>query len=192
MQVINLPKIYSPEEYLKLEQKSEYRNEYRNGEIIAMTGGSINHNRIIRNLARLLEINLEGQPLEFFISDLRLWIPDYNQYTYPDIMIIKGEPIFQENRNDIVVNPSIIIEVLSKSTSSRDRGDKFSYYRSIKEFQEYILVDQYKIHIEHFSKTSDGNWLLKESSQKDGILKLTSVNCEIPYQHIYQRVNFEN
>ncbi len=192
MQVINLPKIYSPEEYLKLEQKSEYRNEYRNGEIIAMTGGSINHNRIIRNLARLLEINLEGQPLEFFISDLRLWIPDYNQYTYPDIMIIKGEPIFQENRNDIVVNPSIIIEVLSKSTSSRDRGDKFSYYRSIKEFQEYILVDQYKIHIEHFSKTSDGNWLLKESSQKDGILKLTSVNCEIPYQQIYQRVTFEN
>ncbi|HEY9798906.1 MAG TPA: Uma2 family endonuclease [Leptolyngbyaceae cyanobacterium] len=186
------PRLYSIEEYLEHEETAECRSEYRDGEIIPMTGGSINHNRIIRNLSRLLELGLQEQPYEVFLSDLRLWIPRYREYTYPDILIIQGEAIFQERRSDTVINPSIIFEVLSKSTSSRDRGDKFTYYRSIPEFQEYILIDQYQIHIEQFSKTPEGNWLFKESDDEAGILTLVSANCQIAHRQIYERINFEN
>lgn len=186
------PQQFTIEEYLAHEETAEYRSEYRNGEIIPMAGASINHNRIIRNLSRLLELRLQGQPLEVFLSDLRLWIPRYREYTYPNILIIKDEAIFQEGRTDTVLNPSIIFEVLSKSTSSRDRGDKFTYYRSIPQFQEYILIDQYQIHIEQFSKTSEGKWLFSESDDEDGILTLASANSQIPHRQIYERVTFEN
>lgn len=186
------PRQYSIEEYLAHEETAEYRSEYRNGEILPMAGGSINHNRIIRNLSRLLELGLQEQPYEVFLSDLRLWIPHYREYTYPDILIIKDEAIFPEGRTDTVLNPSIIFEVLSKSTSSRDRGDKFTYYRSIPELQEYILIDQYQIHIEQFSKTPESNWLLRESDNEDGVLTLAAANCQIPHRQIYERVKFES
>ncbi|MBW4668619.1 MAG: Uma2 family endonuclease [Cyanomargarita calcarea GSE-NOS-MK-12-04C] len=181
---------YSIEEYLAQEETAEYRSEYRDGEIVPMTGASINHNRIIRNLSRLLEFGLHEQPYEVFLSDLRLWIPRYQEYTYPDILIIKDQAIFQEGRTDTVLNPSIIFEVLSKSTSSRDRGDKFTYYRSIPQFQEYILIDQYQIHIEQFSKTPEGNWLFREFDDEDAVLTLASANCQIPHRQIYERVTF--
>lgn len=186
------PRLYSIEEYLEHEETAECRSEYRDGEIIPMTGGSINHNQIIINLVIALTLSLKEQNYRVYANDLRLWIPRYREYTYPDILIIQGEPIFQEGRKDTVINPSIIIEVLSKSTSSRDRGDKFTYYRSIPEFKEYILIDQYQIHVEQFSKTAEGNWLFKESEDEAGILTLVSANCQIPYRQIYERVNFEN
>jgi Uma2 family endonuclease len=180
------------EEYLAQEETAEYRSEYSNGEIIPMTGGSINHNQIIVNLIIALTLGLREQNYQLYTSDLRLWIPRYREYTYPDILIIKDEAIFQEGRTDTVVNPSIIFEVLSKSTSSRDRGDKFTYYRSIPQFQEYILIDQYQIHIEQFSKTSENKWLFSESDDEDGILTLTSANSQITHRQIYERVTFEN
>ena len=185
------PRHYSIDEYFALEETTEYRNEYRNGEIVTMTGGSINHNQIIVNLVIALSLVLREQNYGVYANDLRLWIPRYNEYTYPDILIIKDEPVFQERRTDTVVNPCIIFEVLSKSTSSRDRGDKFTFYRSINEFQEYILIDQYQVHIEQFSKTPEGNWLLTESDVEDGILNLVSVKCQIPHRQIYERVKFE-
>lgn len=186
------PRLYSIEEYLEHEETSECRSEYHDGEIIPMTGGSINHNQIIINLVIALTLSLKEQNYRVYASDLRLWIPRYREYTYPDVLIIQGEPIFQEGRQNTVINPSIIIEVLSKSTSSRDRGDKFTYYRSIPEFQEYILIDQYQVHIEQFSKTPEGNWLFKESDDEAGILTLVSANCQITHRQIYERVNFEN
>jgi Uma2 family endonuclease len=185
------PRQYSIEEYLAHEETAEYRSEYRDGEIVPMTGGSINHNQIIVNLIIALSIALREQNYRVYASDLRLWIARYREYTYPDILIIKDEAIFQEGRTDTVLNPSIIFEVLSKSTSSRDRGDKFTYYRSIPEFQEYILIDQYQIHIEQFSKTAEGNWLLKESDDEEGTLTLVSTNSQIPHRQIYERVEFE-
>ena len=186
------PRQYSIEEYLAQEETAEYRSEYCNGEILPMTGGSINHNQIIVNLVIALGLALRQQDYHVYTSDLRLWIPHYQEYTYPDILIIKDEAIFQEGRTDTVLNPSIIFEVLSKFTSSRDRGDKFTYYRSIPELQEYILIDQYQIHIEQFSKTPESNWLLRESDNKDGILTLTAADCQIPHRQIYERVKFEN
>ena len=186
------PRQYSIEEYLAHEETAEYRSEYRNGEILPMTGGSINHNQIIINLVIALGLALREQDYHVYTSDLRLWIPHYREYTYPDILIIKDEAIFQEGRTDTVLNPSIIFEVLSKSTSSRDRGDKFTYYRSIPELQEYILIDQYQIHVEQFSKTPESNWLLRESDNEDGVLTLESANCQIPHRQIYERVKFES
>ncbi|HLO85290.1 MAG TPA: Uma2 family endonuclease [Nostocaceae cyanobacterium] len=183
---------YSREEYLASEETAEYRSEYRNGEIVPMTGASLNHNQIIINLIIAITLAMREQNHFVYTSDLRLWIPRYREYTYPDILIIQGEPVFEEGRTDTVLNPSIIFEVLSKSTSGRDRGDKFRYYRSIPEFKEYILIDQYQINIEHFSKTSAGDWLLHESDDAEGILTLTSVNCQIPHRQIYERVQFEN
>jgi Uma2 family endonuclease len=186
-----LPHHYSIEEYFAHEETADFRSEYCDGEIVPMTGGSINHNRIVRNLSRLTELALQGQPYEVFMNDLRLWIPRYRQYTYPYVLIIEGEPVFEEGRSDTVLNPSIIFEVLSKSTSSRGRGDKFTYYRSIPQFQEYVLIDQYQIHVEQFSKTSEGNWLFRESDDANGVLSLVSAKCQIPYSGIYERVKFE-
>ncbi|MBW4609174.1 MAG: Uma2 family endonuclease [Hassallia sp. WJT32-NPBG1] len=191
MVVKTAPPHYSIEEYFALEESSEYRNEYRNGEVAPITGGSINHNQIIVNLVIALSLVLREEDYGVYANDLRLWIPRYGEYTYPDILIIKDEPVFEERRTDTVVNPCIIFEVLSKSTSSRDRGDKFTFSRYISEFQEYILIDQYQIHIEQFSKTPEENWLLTESDVEDGILNLVSANCKIPHRQIYERVKFE-
>lgn len=191
MSVQSTSRRYSIQEYLALEESAESRNEYRDGEIITVAGGSLNHNQIVVNLIIALTLALKEQNYRVYTSDLRLWIPQYHQYTYPDILIIKGDPIFEEGRTDTVVNPSIIFEVLSKSTSSHDRGDKFTYYRSIPEFQEYVLIDQYKIHTEQFSKTTEGNWLFRESEDENGVLALVSANCEISRCQIYDRIKFE-
>ncbi|WP_017652651.1 Uma2 family endonuclease [Fortiea contorta] len=191
--VVQTPsRLYSIEEYLLQEEAAEYRSEYRDGEIVPMTGASINHNQIIVNLIIALGMALREQNYHVYTSDLRLWLPRHREYTYPDILIIKDQPVFQEGRTDTVLNPTIIFEILSKSTSSRDRGDKFTYYRSIPEFQEYILIDQYQTHVEQFSKTAEGKWLFSESDDEDGYLTLASVNIAIPHRQIYQRVTLEN
>jgi Uma2 family endonuclease len=191
MQIQTQQEFYSVEEYLDLEAIADYKSEYRDGEIIPMTGGSINHNRIIRNLSKLFDLGLEGQPFETFMSDLRLWISRYRLHTYPDLMVITGEPEFYQERRDTVTNPFLITEVLSKSTMNYDKGEKFDYYRSIPSLKEYILVDQYQVYVEHFSKTADNKWLLTEYESVEDCLVLSSLNLQIQLQKIYDRVEFE-
>ncbi|MGH2414015.1 MAG: Uma2 family endonuclease, partial [Microcystaceae cyanobacterium] len=116
----SLPKTYTIEEYRILEATAEYKNEYHDGEIVPMTGGTINHNRIVRNLVRILDTAFRGKSYEVFPSDLRLWIPEYRKGLYPDVMVIAGEPVLNEGRNDEILNPCLIIEVLSQSTSGYD------------------------------------------------------------------------
>ena len=168
------PKTLSLEEYRNLETIAEVKHEYHDGEIIEMTGGSINHNSILINLIVLLKLALRGTNYRLQSSDLRLWIPQYNRGLYPDLMIIAGEPLFSDNRNDEILNPCVIIEVLSPSTSSYDRGDKFRYYRSIPQSNQYLLVSQGEILIESYSKTSENNWLLQEYTQARGIRTLAN------------------
>ncbi|MEL7034633.1 MAG: Uma2 family endonuclease [Cyanobacteria bacterium J06592_8] len=182
---------YTPEEYLELEEQAEFRNEYRDGEILPMAGGTTNHNQIAGNFYRRFPLRIQEQDYQVYISDVRLWIPATRTYTYPDLMIIEGEPIYQDNRQDIVTNPLLIVEVLSKSTQDYDRGDKFRAYRSIPSFQEYILIDQYSYHLEQYSKQAESQWLFKEYEGEDAILILESVECQIAFSDIYQRVNFE-
>src|SRR4028119_932739 len=121
-----------------------------------MTGGTTNHNKIALNFAANLKFSLRGQSYDIYIGDVRLWIPRYRQYTYPDVMVIQGEPLYTGTGTTTVMNPLLIVEVLSKSTKNYDQGDKFLYYRSIPEFKEYILVDQHRHHAMQHTKTPEG------------------------------------
>ncbi len=183
-------KTLSLEEYRSLETRAENKHEYHDGEIIEMTGGSINHNRLVRNLIRLLDNALRKTIYEVFPSDLRLWIPQYNRGLYPDLMLIAGEPLFSDNRNDEILNPCLIIEVLSPSTSGYDRGDKFRYYRSIPQLNQYLLVSQGEILIESYSKTSENNWLLQEYTPARGIISLDSLGISLNLADIYEGIDF--
>ena len=184
------PKTLSLEEYRNLETIAEVKHEYHDGEIIEMTGGSINHNSILINLIVLLKLALRGTNYRLQSSDLRLWIPQYNRGLYPDLMIIAGEPLFSDNRNDEILNPCLIIEVLSPSTSGYDRGDKFRYYRSIPQLNQYLLVSQEEILIESYSKTSENNWLLQEYTPARGIISLDSLGISLNLVDIYEGVDF--
>lgn len=181
---------YTPKEYLELEEKAEYRSEYRNGEILLMPGGTTNHNKIAGNFYRKFPLTINGQNYDIYINDIKLWIPRYNMYTYPDVMVIKGEPIYQSNSTTIT-NPLLIIEVLSNSTKNYDRTDKFKYYRSIPEFQEYILIDQYSFAAEQFARKAEGQWIFREYEGLDAILSLDCIEFKISFSDIYERVNFE-
>lgn len=182
---------YTPEEYLALEEAAIDKSEYHDGEIIPMTGGTTNHNSIIINLIANLKFGLRGKNYSLFTSDVRLWIPQNCRYVYPDIMVIQGEPAYQENNQTIVTNPLIIIEILSHSTQDYDRGGKFLSYRSIPSFREYILIDQYRYHIEQFAQNSKSKWELTEYDSEESVLTLESVKFQIPLREIYERIQFE-
>lgn len=188
----NQIKYYSPEEYLILEEKAETKHEYRNGVIIEMAGATINHNRISGNIYAHLNFFLREKEKEVFMSDVKVYIPDYEIYTYPDVMIVADKPVYQEKSKTAILNPVIIIEVLSHSTQDYDRGQKFKYYRSLESLQEYILIDQYQYGIEQFAKNEQQKWVLTEYKQLEENLLLESMGWEIPLTDIYQRVEFSS
>ncbi|PMB08796.1 hypothetical protein CEN49_08705 [Fischerella thermalis CCMEE 5273] len=181
---------YTPEEYLALEEVAEFKSEYWDGEIVPMAGGSINHNRIVGNVYTYLKFHLRGKNQEPFLSDLRLWIPRYRQYTYPDILVIQGNPALYNNRIDTITNPLLIVEVLSKSTQKYDYTDKFRFYRSIPEFREYVLINQYEFQIEQYIKTGKGEWLFREYETEDAIINFVSIGLEMAIANIYESVDF--
>jgi Uma2 family endonuclease len=184
--------LYSTEEqYLALEETAEYKSEYLDGEIIPMTGGSTNHNRIAGNVYIALNLALPEQEYDAFIGDVRLWVPKVRLYTYPDVMVIFGEPEYHNNRTDTITNPQVIVEVLSKSTKNYDRGDKFTFYKTLPSFREYILIDQTKIKVEQYSKTENKRWLYCEYDEEDTALVFNSLELEVPLSAIYKKVNFE-
>ena len=190
MQLQTPKRSYTPEEYLELEEAADYKSEYRDGEIVPMTGGTTNHNKIALNFAANLKFALRGQDYDIYIGDVRLWIPRYRQYTYPDVMVIQGEPIYTGTSTTTVMNPLLIVEVLSKSTKNYDLGDKFIYYRSLPEFKEYILIDQTKYHVMQYTKTLEGRWLLTEYESEETIIELSSIEFQINLKEIYKKVNF--
>lgn len=181
---------YTPEQYLELEEKSEFRSEYRDGEIVPMTGGTTNHNKITLNLAASLKVTLRSKKYDVYMADVRLWIPRYRQHTYPDLMVIEGEPVYTGTNTTTVMNPLLIAEVLSKSTRNYDQGEKFLYYRSIREFKEYIIIDQYNYHVMQYAKTADNKWLLTELEGKEQILSLQTIDLKIQFSELYEQVNF--
>ena len=182
---------YSPEEYLTLEKTADSKSEYIDGQIFPMAGGSTNHNQIAGNV--YAELNFAFKKLDYrvFMSDLRLWIPKKRIYTYPDVMVIAGEPDYDNNRTDTITNPKIIIEVLSKSTQGYDRSGKFEAYRTIPTFAEYLLFDQTKVYVEHFSKTEAKQWLFREYDESDETITLSCVDFQISLVDAYNKVKFE-
>ena len=182
---------YTPDEYLAQEEVAGFRSEYRDGEIVSMTGASINHNQIAGNVYAFLKFMLRKTDTKPYIGDLRLWIPQYRQYTYPEVFLIQGQLVFQERRTDTIMNPCLIVEVLSKSTKDYDRTDKFRYYRSIAELQEYVLINQYRTEIEHYTKADGNSWLFRAyESSKDKII-FASINIEMTIEDIYEDVEFD-
>lgn len=190
MQLQTQKRYYTPEEYLELEEAADYKSEYRDGDIVPMTGGTTNHNKIALNFAANLKFGLKGQKYDIYIGDVRLWIPRYRQYTYPDVMVIQGEPVYTGTNTTTVMNPLLIAEVLSKSTKNYDQGDKFLYYRSIPELREYLLIDQSQYHVMQYVKTAEGQWLFTEFEAEDSVLSLQSVDFKIAFSDLYERVNF--
>jgi len=185
-------KPYTIDEYLELDIASEIRNEYRDGEIIPMTGGTPEHNRISGNLYIALSLGLKQQSYEVFHVDQRLWIPSANLYTYPDVMVLPTPLERQTGRRDTVVNPCFIAEVLSQSTQNYDRGEKFVAYRKIPTFQEYLLIDQYRIHVEHHVKTSAHQWLFSEYDDPTVTLALNVVDLQIQIADFYEKIDFSD
>ncbi|NJK52095.1 MAG: Uma2 family endonuclease [Leptolyngbyaceae cyanobacterium SU_3_3] len=185
-------RFYTPEEYLDLEAIAEDKSEYRDGEIVPVTGGSTDHNEIAGNLYAHLKFALRQQPYKVFIGDVRLWIPTWRLFTYPDVMLISGDPTYYSDRTDTVTNPQMIVEVLSKSTRNYDQGDKFDAYRTIPEFQEYVLVDQYQVYVKQFTKTAEGYWFLKEYREAQQTVVFSSVEFAIRLTEIYEGVTMQN
>ncbi len=185
-------KYYTPEEYLALEESADYRSEYYQGEIFAMSGGSANHNRLAGNLYLALRENLEGKSCEAFITDMRLLVKKTGLYTYPDVMVVCGRLQFVKGRTDTLTNPVLIVEVLSEATQAYDRGAKFELYRGLDSLQDYVLIDQARVYVEYFHKLADGRWLLTELNSLEAVLKLESVEVELPLSRIYERVEWES
>ncbi|KAB8331068.1 Uma2 family endonuclease [Scytonema tolypothrichoides VB-61278] len=181
---------YTLDEYRALEEKMEGRSEYRDGEIVPMPGGTLKHSRISGNIFAFLKFLLRDTQFEPINSDLRLWIPEHRRGVYPDVMIFDGEPQLNDERLDEVLNPTLIVEVLSPSTADYDRQNKFRIYRSIPSFREYLLVEQDEPFVERYSKQTQG-WLLSEFNDLERSISLESVGMELPIAEIYRGVVFE-
>ncbi|NJK61831.1 MAG: Uma2 family endonuclease [Synechococcaceae cyanobacterium SM2_3_1] len=186
------PAIWTPENYLELELNSEVRNEYRDGTIVPMTGGTPDHNEIVLNLASLLKSALRGQTYRVLAADQRLWIPQRNLYTYPDVMVVEKPLQLQSGRTDTLTNPCLLAEVLSRSTQDYDRGEKFTAYRTIAHFYDYLLIDQYRIHVEHYVRTSSSQWLFSEYEDPEVTLSLKGLGIQIDIRDLYENIEFQS
>jgi organic hydroperoxide reductase OsmC/OhrA len=184
-------KFYTLDEYRELEETAEFINEYRDGEIVPIAGSTINRSQIKGNICAYFHTALRGKNAEVFISGLRLWIPRYRRGTYPDIMIIEEEPALTEGRNDEILNPVLIVEVLSKYSEDVNREDKFRFYRSIPQFREYVLVSQYKFLVAQYIKTESNDWLFQEYEGESAIVSFASVEVQMSMSDIYELVVFE-
>ena len=191
MTIAQETRYYSPAEYLEIEVNSDQRHEYIDGLIIPMTGGTPDHNQLALNFSGTLNFLLKRKPYQVFVTDQRLWIPNRKIHTYPDIMVVQTPLVFEEGRKDTITNPVMIAEVLSNSTKSYDKDEKFAAYRTISSFQEYILIDQYTMHVEQYSKTDNNKWIFSEYSNSQDSLNLASIDCQISLEDIYDKVNFE-
>ena len=183
-------KTYTAQEYLEAEVNSQDRHEFINGEIVLMAGGTPNHNEVTSILNAILRVSLKGKPYSIFASDQRLWVPQLNNYTYPDLMVVAKPIELQSGRTDTITNPLLIAEVLSKGTRAYDRDEKFAAYRSIPSFQEYLLIDQYRLRVEQYSKTDANKWIFSEYSCGGDRLMLTSVQVEIAIVDLYENIEF--
>ena len=186
-----LPKLITPEEYLRMERASQEKHEYYRGEVFAMTGASREHNLIAQNTSRQLGNQLDERPCEVYQSDMRVKIPTTGAYTYPDVVVVCGKPEFEDGELDTLLNPTVIIEVLSSSTEKYDRGRKALYYRSIASLKEYVLIAQDSIQVEHYGR-QENQWSLTDISSLDATLTLASISCSIKIRDIFRKVDFDS
>lgn len=181
---------YSLEDYLALELASEEKYEYFDGEVFNMSGSPA-HERIISNVLLGLRMSLRGRGCVVFPSNLRVKVPSQSPYRYPDLTALCDAPRYENIGGiDALTNPSLIIEVLSSSTEAYDRGEKFTHYKSIESFREYILIAQHRPHATHYFKESDGRWIHEEVNELDAHLRIMSLDCELNLRDVYENVEF--
>src|SRR5262245_14668281 len=176
---------YTPEEYLALERQAECKSEYYAGEIFAMAGASRWHNLIVANVVGELRAQLKGRPCTTYPSDMRVKVSPTGLYTYPDVSVVRGEARFEDHQQDTLLNPTLIVEVLSESTEAYDRGGKFAHYRKLPSLLEYVLITQTKPHIEHYVRQPDDRWLLGEADNLHHTVHLTSIDCRLTLAEVY-------
>jgi len=179
----------TPEEYLDWERQQDTRHEFVNGDIYAMTGASRQHNLICSNLFSALHSQLRGTLSEVYANNMRVKVNSTGMYTYPDVVVAFDKPTFEDQQMDTLLNPILIIEVLSHSTEGDDRGAKFLHYRNLPSLQDYLLVSQHDIRIEHYTRQADHCWLLTEYQQYDERIALDSIGCAVLVLDVYERVN---
>ena len=181
-------KTWTPEEYLAWERRSPEKHEYFQGEIFAMTGASRAHNKIVVNLGGELRSALRQRPCEVYTSDMRVKIPATGLYTYPDVVVVCCEPVFEQDAElDTLLNPDVLFEVLSETTESYDRGRKFAQYRTLASLREYLLVSQGEALVEHYTREENGLWTFREH-RAGGRVRLESIGCEVAVDEIYLKV----
>ncbi|HXG67483.1 MAG TPA: Uma2 family endonuclease [Blastocatellia bacterium] len=184
------PKTYfTPEEYLELERKAAHKSEYLNGEIFARGGASPRHVLIVTNVVSELRAQLKNRPCTVYSTDLRVRVSRTGLYTYPDVIVVCGNPQFADDHKDTLLNPTLIVEVLSKSTKDYDRGEKFEHYRTLESFREYVLVAQDRHHVEHHVRQSDNTWLLSETNRIEDTIELVSIGCRLALNEVYDKVD---
>ena len=182
---------FTAAEYLSMERASSDKHEFACGEIFAMTGASARHVGIVSNLVRELGNQLRHRPCQVYSTDLRVCIDADNRYAYPDVVVVCSQPKFLDDMLDTLLNPELIVEVLSESTRNYDRGDKFQQYRRIPSFREYLLVDQERVHVERHTKQSNGTWSLSETDAIGDVVQLESVGVTLAVSEIYFKIEFD-
>ncbi len=183
------PRRFTHKEYLGLEELAESRSEYYRGSIYSMTGGSVSHNQIVRNLTAFMVNSLRGGPCQAFMTDLRLFIEEHDLFTYPDLFVVCGELQMYQNRSDTLTDATVVIEVLSPSTEVYDRGEKFLFYQSLPSIQEYILVSQISPLIEIRRRLKEGEWHTREVVGLDRCLEIPSIEAGLELSVVYEGVS---
>src|SRR2546423_2067781 len=190
--VANPTRHYTLEEYFELERRDEERYEYWNGEVFCMSGVSPEHDQIESNLNFHLRNKLAGRNCRVFLANMRIKVPSAPPYRYADLSALCGEARFEKIGGvDALTNPSLIIEVLSESTEAYDRGDKFTHYKSVPTFSEYLLIAQHRPHVTQFVKQDEGSWLQHEFNDLNAALNLISLGCELTMTEVYQNITFD-
>ena len=183
-------KLMTAAEYLEMERNSDVKHEFYRGEIFAMAGAKERHNLIVSNLIGIFYNKFKNQPCVVYPSDMRVEIDESHHYAYPDVILVCGERKFLDKKNDTLLNPNVIIEVLSESTENYDRSKKFEAYRTIPSFQEYVLVSSDRKKIEVFTKSPEGRWYLSESGPSDKVA-ISAVSTELSLSEVYDKVVFD-
>ena len=179
----------TPEEYLASERQAEVKSEFFDGETFAMAGASREHNQIASNIVRVLGNQFLEKPCSVYSSDMKVKMGEIQKYTYPDVVVSCDKEEFEDETNDVLLNPIVIFEILSDSTEAYDRGEKFAHYQLLDSLVEYILVSQYSCRVEKFQRRDDNAWIYSAFQEMEDIVKLESVSCELPVSEIFRKVN---
>jgi Uma2 family endonuclease len=181
--------LFTPEQYLEIERQAEFRSEYYQGEMFAMAGGTGNHTMLVDNLTAALLEKLRGGSCRPFSNNMRLQVSATGLYTYPDVVVACGQRQFLDERRDTLLNPSVIIEVLSESTEAYDRGKKFGHYRTIESLQEYVLVSQDRVQVECYRRQPGQHWLLTAANSLEDTVALESIGCTLRLADVYEDID---